>query len=159
MNNVFAKKRNIGRYILTVIVCIAVGILITLGVSLIFGFRYRVITTDSMAPNMPVGTLVVDKKVNFAEIKVGDVVTYTRTYESNVKVTHRVIEIQDGVLKVKGDNPEHTQVDSVTLDNYVAKVIVSLPQIKIFFDWLYANMFLLLYDAVIILVAYQIIFK
>ena len=137
---------------------IAVALVFTLGVSLIFGFKYRVITTDSMTPKMPVGTLIIENKVAYSELKVGDVITYTRAYENNIKVTHRIVDItEDNVLIVRGDNESHTQIDYVNSGNYVGKVLISLPQIKIFFDWVANNMFLILYDIVVIAVAYQIL--
>lgn len=68
------------------------------------------VLTGSMRPGMPPGTTVVVKPIDFADIRVGDVITYQiRSGEPEV-VTHRVIGINvtpDGIrLETQGDaNP------------------------------------------------------
>ncbi|GHD44988.1 signal peptidase I [Mycetocola manganoxydans] len=68
------------------------------------------VLTGSMRPTMPPGTTVVVKPIDFADITVGDVITYQiRSGEPDV-VTHRVIGVNvtpDGVrLETQGDaNP------------------------------------------------------
>ena len=158
-NNVFKLKSNIGRYVLQVIACVFIGLVLTLAISLCMGFHYRLVSTDSMQPSIMQGSLIIEGKASFDSLKVNDVITYTRVNESKIKYTHRIIDItDDGVIKVKGDNPEHTQIDDVTIDNYVGKVVMVLPRVKNFFDWVYNNMFLLLYVGVVIVGAYQILF-
>ena len=155
--NVYKRQLNIKGYIISILLSIFLGLMITLGVSLCVGYRYRVVTTDSMQPTITAGSLIIEGKTKFADIQVGDIITYTRTYESNVKYTHRVIDNVDGVLLVRGDNPDHEQIDQVTADNYVGRVVMVLPNIRLFFDWVYSNMFFLLYATVVIVVTYQIV--
>ena len=64
-----------------------------------------------MVPQMPPGTIVVDRPEPFASIRVGDVLTYQIASGEPAVVTHRVIAINvesDGsqTLTMKGDaNP------------------------------------------------------
>ena len=144
---------------LQVIACIFVGLILTLAISLCVGFRYRIVSTDSMQPSIMQGSLIIEGKASFDSLKVDDVITYTKANENKIKYTHRIIDItDDGVIKVKGDNPEHTQIDDVTIDNYVGKVVMVIPGIKDFFNWVYNNMFLMLYVVVVVVGVYQILF-
>ena len=157
--NVFKKKSNIRYYIIAFVASVFFGLVITLGISLCFGYKYRIISTDSMEPKVHVGTLIIENKVSFDSLQVGDIITYTRPNEKNIKVTHRIIDInEDGTLVVKGDNPDHSQIDEVNANNYVGKALILVPNIREFFDWIYANMFLLLYDLLVIVITYQILF-
>ncbi len=69
------------------------------------------ILTGSMVPQMPPGTIVVDRPQPFSSIRVGDVLTYQIASGQPAVVTHRVIAINvesDGsqTLTMKGDaNP------------------------------------------------------
>jgi signal peptidase len=49
------------------------------------------VTTGSMRPGLPPGTLVVVRPVAFDEVRVGDVVTYQLTSGRAAVVTHRVV--------------------------------------------------------------------
>ena len=155
--NVFRKKSNTSYYLLSVVVSIVIAIVVVLGVSLCCGFKYRIVSTNSMEPNIKTGSLIIENKVDFDELKVGDVITYTRSYEKDVKVTHRITKIDGNTLVVQGDNPEHTQIDTVTEQNYVGKVVASLPYVKDLFNWVYNNIFHILFVVVMVIIAYQII--
>ncbi|HMH57675.1 MAG TPA: signal peptidase I, partial [Galbitalea sp.] len=69
------------------------------------------ILTGSMVPQMPPGTIVVNRPEPFSAIRVGDVLTYQIASGEPAVVTHRVIAINvesDGsqTLTMKGDaNP------------------------------------------------------
>lgn len=68
------------------------------------------VLTGSMRPTMPPGTTLVVKPIEFADIRVGDVITYQIASGQPEVVTHRVIGVNvtpDGVrLETQGDaNP------------------------------------------------------
>jgi signal peptidase len=73
-------------------------------------YRTYVVLTGSMAPAMPVGTLLVVEPVAAARVAVGDVVTFPHPDRPSETVTHRVVRVDDGplgrFLQTKGDaNP------------------------------------------------------
>ena len=73
----------------------------------LFGVRFMVVLSDSMAPRIRAGDLIIASKPNPATLKVGDIVTYRDASGSRL-ITHRIIgrtEEQDGpVFTMKGDN-------------------------------------------------------
>jgi signal peptidase len=86
-------------------------ILILVVVPRVTGSTPYTILTGSMVPQMPPGTIVVDRPQPFSSIRVGDVLTYQIASGEPAVVTHRVIAINvesDGsqTLTMKGDaNP------------------------------------------------------
>jgi len=74
----------------------------------LLGWQSVVLATGSMAPDLPTGSLVIERVVPASELAVGDVVTLTR--EGKPPVTHRIIEIAPAAgilpsreLTLKGD--------------------------------------------------------
>lgn len=65
------------------------------------GYLYPVVLTDSMCPDYPVDSVLVIKKVDPSEIKVGDDVMFYYDFSDGngqIKVTHRIVEAR----KVEG---------------------------------------------------------
>ena len=61
----------------------------------IFDYLFPVVLTDSMAPDYPVDSVLIIKKVNPANIKVGDDVMFYYDFgdgNGQIKVTHRITE-------------------------------------------------------------------
>jgi signal peptidase I len=77
------------------------------------GYRHYVVTGGSMQTSIPRGSLVFDRTVPTADLRVGDVITYAPPPEAHVQglLTHRIIRagrLKHGkrVLRTKGDaNP------------------------------------------------------
>jgi signal peptidase len=71
--------------------------------------RYQVLTvlSDSMAPTMPRGALVLSVPVEPADIAAGDVITMRSPIGAHAVVTHRVVELVEPgahpVVKTRGD--------------------------------------------------------
>ncbi len=75
----------------------------------IFGFRTYVIASNSMAPVLKYGDVILIKEINYDDIKVDDIITYkgiSGEFKGKV-ITHRVIDIvyneDTKVLKTKGE--------------------------------------------------------
>lgn len=65
----------------------------------LFGYRFYVVVTDSMTPELQVGDVLISKITGLdadsaADIAVGDIITYTAEYgdQRGRSITHRVIE-------------------------------------------------------------------
>ncbi|MBG6238778.1 signal peptidase [Mycetocola sp. CAN_C7] len=113
------KRRASVRQVVAALVKVVSWVVLIVCGALIIGFvlvprltgstPYTVLT-GSMRPSMPPGTTVVVKPIDFADIRVGDVITYQIASGEPEVVTHRVIAVNvtsDGVrLETQGDaNP------------------------------------------------------
>lgn len=72
----------------------------------ILGFKTFVVTSGSMEPLYPVGSLLYVKKTNNNEIKVGDSITFYLDNERKIIATHQVYEIdkENKEFKTQGIN-------------------------------------------------------
>ena len=82
------------------------------------GYTPYIIVSGSMEPKLPVNDIIVTKKVDNKDIKVGDIISY-KDYSQNIIITHRVINIseKDGrtYYETKGDKnnlPDKSKVES-----------------------------------------------
>ena len=71
----------------------------------LFGIKTYVVTSGSMEPEFPVGSLVYVEKVNPSEIKVGDTITFYLK-ETNIVATHQVyeVDIKNRLFRTQGIN-------------------------------------------------------
>lgn len=100
--------RKIVKQVISILIVVALlfPILICLVTPFFVGGFFSVVMSGSMEPTIPVGSIVIIKKVNPEDVKVGDVIAF-RTGES--RVIHRVIEkVESGsfYLRTKGDANE-----------------------------------------------------
>jgi len=70
----------------------AVAVLVIV-VPALTGSTPRTILTGSMEPAYPAGTLVIDKPIDPAEVRIGDVITYQLASGQDLFVTHRVVSV------------------------------------------------------------------
>ncbi len=125
----------VGAVVSWIVLLGAVGILAaTIVVPRVTGATPYTILTGSMAPTMPPGTLVVDRKVDFDSIEVGDVVTYQLVSGKDAVVTHRVIGFSvsgkgERTLITKGD--ANNTEDAIPVQAVQVRGVVwyHLPQI------------------------------
>lgn len=99
-------------------------------------YRWMTVLSGSMKPVFNPGDLIIDKKVNANELKVGDIVTYM--YGSNFLSTHRIIEISKDdkgkqVFKTKGDNNNAADNQVISSNAIVGKYIFRIPLIGYIF--------------------------
>ena len=67
-------------------------------------YRVYAVISGSMEPTYPVGSVVFVKEILPNEIKIGDCITYNYVGEY---VTHRVVDMENGIFYTKGDANEH----------------------------------------------------
>lgn len=94
---------------------------------LIFSFSLKFITfqavvSDSMRPVFIRGDLILSQAF-FKEPEVGDIVTFKARGVVN-PITHRVVGIQDNIVRTKGDNNPLEDPYRTTKDDIVAKAVV-----------------------------------
>lgn len=106
--------------IFTAFIVLLSVVLLTVGLIPVFtSYEGYYVSTDSMTPVINVGDLVFTKKVEFEDIEVGDVLTFTRN-GSKKFFSHRVVEInaREKSFRTKGDynnvrDPGYTSFESV----------------------------------------------
>ena len=80
----------------------AAGALVLAAVELpeLFGWRSYAVLSGSMAPAVPVGAAVVTRPVAPAQLRVGDVISFSVASAPGVTITHRVV----GIDRPPGDS-------------------------------------------------------
>ena len=119
--------------VLAVVICISVvGQVLGKGYVSVGGYSLFRVATGSMEPELPVGTLLISKQTDIAEIAKGDVVNF-RAKTSDVLgmvITHRVIGVIQGndgqiYLETKGDANQYPDSAYVDQSNLIGKVTYS----------------------------------
>lgn len=100
-----ALTRRAGRLAGRVAVVLAVVVLAAVSLGPQSGrFRTLTVLTGSMAPTIPLGSVVLVVPVPIDEVAVGDVITYAIPVDDHRVVTHRVVEVlEPGVVRTRGD--------------------------------------------------------
>jgi len=91
-----------------------------------FGWRIDSIVSESMAPEMGKGTLVVAGVVKAEEVRVGDIIIYRPVAIGESDVCHRVIEIKHNSpfqFITKGDAQDSPDPFPVPGENLLGKVL------------------------------------
>lgn len=132
-----AVKRHLQRvwYLASSIVVTIVLVCAILLVALrLFGLKLFTVTSGSMEPNYPVGSLVYSTPINASEIKVGDVITFMNSKDT--VVTHRVSEVitetsTSGTtvtkFRTKGDANEFADNKLVHEKNVIGTPVAVIP--------------------------------
>lgn len=119
------------RTISTVLVIIVVILAFLIAGIRIFGYDIYGVTSSSMAPKYPVGSLVYVQSTDVNDLKVRDVITY-QLDQKNIS-THRIQEIvkEGNTLKfrTKGDANKEADARLVTEAEIIGKVAFSIPHL------------------------------
>ncbi len=103
-----AHAARVGSWLLVAAVTLVVLALLAVTVGPRFlPYQALVVRSGSMAPTIPTGSIAFYRRVAAAEVKVGDVIVFSKPGDPNERVTHRVYEIaHDGTgpyFLTKGD--------------------------------------------------------
>lgn len=129
-------KKVIGRILsVTGAIIMVLLILVCLPFTLpkLFGIQLYEVKTASMEPEYPVGSVVYVKTASFDEISVGDVVTYTLGTDTDLVMTHRVMEIdqEEQCFITKGDANPVEDADPVSFSRVVGKPVCCIEKIAV----------------------------
>jgi signal peptidase len=101
------------------------GIFLVLHFKGIKPFSFFVVTSGSMEPAIHTGSIViVTPQKNYS---LGDVVTFYSGANKKNTSTHRIVGINDKLIRTLGDANEEPDPSLTTLDNIVGKVLFSIP--------------------------------
>lgn len=127
------KAKAAGEFIWTFISTFLTAVVVVIALALVLvritGCSLYTIESASMAPQYPVGAIVLVKPADFDEIETGDVITYVLNEEGTL-VTHRIVAIDEENQKftTQGDNNDNPDAADVLYANVVGKVIFCLPK-------------------------------
>ena len=94
-----------------------------------------IVLSGSMAPFIQTGSLcVVDTKVSFDEIVVGDIIAFETGNGS--LVTHRAVSFHEGLIETKGDANAVTDGYTTSKANFRGRTLYSVPYLGYVLSWL-----------------------
>lgn len=120
--------KKIVRYVLQSITTAYIIVILMLVVPSFFGIEILAVTSGSMEPAIPAGSVVYAQPAAFADLQVGDIITF-HLEKSGTKVTHRVVE-KDETMKcvsTKGDANKEPDAKSVSHQNIDGIVRCTIP--------------------------------
>lgn len=92
-----------------VVKSLLLSLLICLALLVVCGYKFMIVTSGSMEPTLPVGSLVVIAPCEYKDLELGDILTMDR---GGVYVTHRVHgKILNGV-EVQPEDAEYNSVEA-----------------------------------------------
>ncbi len=103
----------------------------------VFGYSFLKVATGSMEPTIPTNSLIIVKKTDPSDVKVGDIICF---YSSDPKIeglpnTHRVIEVRNEngncVFTTQGDASEIPDEYKVNGDKIVGRFVKSIKAEKV----------------------------
>ncbi|MBP3700695.1 MAG: signal peptidase I [Lachnospiraceae bacterium] len=94
-----------------------------------FGYQIYHITSGSMEPEIPTGSIILAKEIDPIELQPRDVIVFYGGQGADAAVTHRVVENQrdDRKLVTKGDANAGNDVLPVPYQNVVGRMEWSIP--------------------------------
>jgi signal peptidase I len=107
----------------------------------LFGGRSLTVLSGSMEPALQVGDIVIDSRVAPAEVRVGDIVTFSDPEGTGKLITHRVrrVRISEGTAHVvtKGDNTNAVERWDIPAGGSVGRVEYRVPLLGFLVFWLH----------------------
>jgi signal peptidase len=97
------------------------------------GYHYAVVKSGSMEPTYHVGSVIVTQKVDAANVKVGDVISWQVPEDSSKIITHRVIERvgtgQEVAFRTQGDANNIADGTLISASSLRGRVMFSVPKV------------------------------
>ena len=123
---------------------VAVAILVIVGTVFVYiaphiGWSFDKIVSRSMEPFVPVGSLIVTKPVDIGDIEEGDVILFYPLWHPESLMAHRVSEVNPGPplnLSTQGDANLKPDPNKVYQENFYGKVIITIPGMGGYIDFI-----------------------
>ena len=136
MDNTRRKSHSLsvwGSRLGTLAVAVIVMVAVSLVVMRLTGFRTFTVMSGSMEPELPVGSLIYVRPVDYSTLNVGDVISYVANDEKTV-VTHRIVSIEVDKndsdvwrFKTKGDTNSTADAGLVHYKNVLGTPMFVVP--------------------------------
>jgi signal peptidase I len=141
---------------------VGVGLLVSLSVPMLIGYRSFVVMSGSMEPAIHTGDVVVDQRMAPADVRVGDVVTYRDPDRPTQLITHRVraVYVRGNLVDfvTQGDANNNSQRWTIPADGTVG--VVRFRLVKLGYLLVRVNTplgrFVLIFTPILLLAAFEI---
>ena len=113
----------------TVLLLAVMAVALPFSVPKLFGYQIYNVLTQSMEPAMPVGSAIYVKRCDPQALRQGEIITCRLSEATGLVETHRVVEndTQAKQLITKGDANALPDVDPVSCERVVGKVVICIP--------------------------------
>lgn len=113
----------------TLLLILLIIFCIPLSVPQLLGYELYTVISGSMEPEIPIGSLVFIKQTEPDEAAADDIIAFYGARDSAAIITHRVVEnhIVMGEIITKGDANQTNDMNPVDYDNYIGKVMLTIP--------------------------------
>lgn len=116
------------KLLIPIIIIIALIIFVT--IYAVSGIRLLTVTGTSMNPDITQNDIVVVVPTDTMSLEIGDVITYKLDMEGkNYMFTHRIVNIENGIIMTKGDNMPESDGYNVMSKDVVGMVVGTIPYI------------------------------
>lgn len=123
-----------------IIKAFAMSLLITIVLMLCSGYKFMIVSSGSMEPTLPVGSMVIITPCDYEDLELNDIVTMNA---GGVYLTHRVVGKMNMENKiVEPDSPEYESAmwytkgdNSDTIDGRLTKEVIGKVQPQHCFTW------------------------
>lgn len=97
------------------------------------GYKAYTVVSGSMEPGIPTGSLVYIKDMEPEDVETGHVIAYYGGRDTNVIITHRVVEnrVTKGEFITKGDANRTEDMNPVSYDHFLGRVELSIPKLGV----------------------------
>lgn len=126
MNKIVNTISNLITY-LTIIIVIIASIFV---IPSLFGIKPFIVQSGSMEPVINTGGIAFINTKDL-DVEVNDIITFKLLSESGKEtvVTHRIIDIKDGVLYTKGDANENADLSPIDKSQVIGKFMLQVPHV------------------------------
>lgn len=109
----------------------------------VFGYKFYVVLTGSMQPDINPGDLIIIKTINSEDIKIGDVITFKNDITNSV-ITHRVKDILNNNNELKfitqGDANNIEDKNPVNDELVQGRLVKTVPKMGKTMDYMKKNL-------------------
>ncbi len=120
---------------------LAIGVFGLIAAPSLFGGRSLTVMSGSMEPALGVGDVIINSRVSPAEVRVGDIVTFSDPEGTDKLITHRVrqLRIAEGTAHVvtKGDNTNAVERWDIPANGSLGRVEFRVPLLGFLVFWLH----------------------
>lgn len=115
----------------TIVMICLILVCIPFTVPKLFGLQMYEVKSESMASTYPVGSVVYVKTAEAADVAVGDAITYTLGTDTDLVMTHRVVDIseEDQSFITKGDENLVEDAEPVSFSRLIGKPVYCIKGI------------------------------
>lgn len=140
-SGVMAKVRLIRIAAVSVALGVAIGVFAVIVAPSLFGGRSLTVMSGSMEPAIGVGDVVINSGVRPADVRVGDIITFSDPEGTGKLITHRVrrLRIANGTAHVvtKGDNTNAVERWDMPATGSLGRVEYHVPLLGFLVFWLH----------------------